>query len=295
MMKMHKYTVAGHTFGVSIPETLIPEDVLKPYVPFEDASDAEPLFTLTLSTVPSLKDLVTGKVFQCFNDESPYFWLFDCGAGKYCFGFSYTKACPDCILIVSHDYKKNTVYVREAALSRYAQFALNNALMLLYTFCTTPLDTLMVHASVVAHDGGAYMFLGRSGTGKSTHSRLWLENIADTYLLNDDNPVVRYIDGNAYIYGSPWSGKTPCYKNESHPLKAFVRLTQAPHNKIVRFAPLQAFASLMPSCSCMRWDNPSVSSLHKTVEKVISVVPAYGLQCLPDKDAALLSHSTIAK
>ena len=295
MIKMQKYTVAGHTFGVRLPETLSSDDVLWAYTPFEDSSDAEPLFTLRLSTAPSLKDVATGKVFQCFNDEAPYFWLFDCDAGKYSFGFSYSKSSPDCILIVSDDYKENTVYVREAALARYAEFALNNSLMLLYTFCTTPLDTLMVHASVVAHDDAAYMFLGRSGTGKSTHSRLWLENIDDTYLLNDDNPVVRFIDGHAYIYGTPWSGKTPCYKNDRRPLKAFVRLSQAPYNKITRFAPLQAFASLMPSCSCMRWDNSSVMALHKTVEKVIGVVKAYGLECLPDKDAADLCHSTVTK
>ena len=166
-------------------------------------------------------------------------------------------------------------------------------MMLLYTFCTSPYQTLMVHASVTAHAGGGYMFLGRSGTGKSTHSRLWLNNIEDTYLLNDDNPVIRFIDGQAYVYGTPWSGKTPCYKNESMPLKAVVRLSQAPYNKIARLAPLQSFASLMPACSCMRWDGQSVAALHKTVEKVISVVPCWHLECLPDADAAVLCNSTV--
>ena len=107
------------------------------------------------------------------------------------------------------------------------------------------------------------MFLGRSGTGKSTHSRLWLESIEGTELLNDDNPVIRVTDGQAFIYGTPWSGKTPCYKNEVLPLKAVVRLSQAPHNKIERLSPLQSYASLMPACSCMRWDRPSVDALHK--------------------------------
>ena len=57
------------------------------------------------------------------------------------------------------------------------------------------------------------MLLGKSGTGKSTHSRLWLKYIPDTKLLNDDNPAVRIMDNNTImIYGTPWSGKTPCYK-----------------------------------------------------------------------------------
>lgn len=292
MTKMQKYTVAGHTFGVCLPETFSSDDILSPYVPFVESADVEPLFTLSLSIIPSLKEVVTGKTVQCLNDEAPYFWLFEDG-DKYSFGFSYTKNCPDCILIVSDDFRSNTVYISDAASARHAEFALNNSMMLLYTFCTTPLDTLMVHASVVVNNGYAYMFLGRSGTGKSTHSRLWLEHIADTYLLNDDNPVVRMVDGQVYIYGTPWSGKTPCYKNESMPLKAVVRLSQAPYNKIARLAPLQSFASLMPACSCMRWDGQSVAALHKTVENVISVVPCWHLECLPDADAAVLCNSTV--
>ena len=137
------------------------------------------------------------------------------------------------------------------------------------------------------------MFLGRSGTGKSTHSRLWLNHIDDTSLLNDDNPVIRLVDGQAYVYGTPWSGKTPCYKNEAVPLKAVVRLSQAPYNKISRFNPLKSFASLMPACSCMRWDGNSVSYLHKTVEQVIGKVPCYHLECLPDEDAARVCHNTV--
>ena len=294
MIKMQKYTVAGHTFGVCLPECLSPDEILRPYIPFEEPSDAEPLFTLTLSTVSTLKDVTTGDVLQCLNDEAPYFWIFQ-EDGKYSFGFSYAKNSPDCILVVSDDFRDSTVYVREEPSARYAEFALSNAVMLLYTFCTTPLDTLMVHASVVVHDGGAYMFLGRSGTGKSTHSRLWLGNIPDTYLLNDDNPVVRMVDGHVYIYGTPWSGKTPCYKNEVLPLKASVRLSQAPHNIIKKLAPLQSYASLMPACSCMRWDKRSNDALHKTVEKVIMRIGNWHLECLPDADAANVCRDAVTR
>ena len=295
MENMFKYTVAGHTFAVVLPEGFSPEEYLKPYEPFVEKNDPDPLFTLELQLVPSLRENLPGKVRECLNDEAPYFWIFENEDGKYSFGFSYTKSHPDCLLLTSDDFRSNVVYVNEKYAGRYVEFALSNAMMLLYTFCTSPYQTLMVHASVIAHGGGGYMFLGRSGTGKSTHSRLWLENIEDTYLLNDDNPVVRYIDGQAYIYGTPWSGKTPCYKNESMPLKGVVRLSQAPYNKITRLAPLQSFASLMPSCSCMRWDATSVSALHKTVESVISVVPCWHLECLPDADAAFLCNSTIRR
>ena len=295
MKNLFKYTVAGHTFCLALPEGFSSEEYLKPYEPFASPDADGALFSLTLQTVSSLREKATGKVRECLNDEAPYFWIFEEADGRFSFGFSYTKKHPDCLLFCSEDFTENVVYIAEAGAQRYAEFALSNAVMLLYTFCTAPYDTLMVHASVIAHEGSGYMFLGRSGTGKSTHSRLWLNHIADTYLLNDDNPVVRFLDGQAVVYGTPWSGETPCYKNESMSLGGVVRLSQAPYNKIARLAPLQSFASLMPACSCMRWDGRSVAALHKAVEKVISVVPCWHLECLPDEAAAVLCNSTVKR
>ena len=85
--------------------------------------------------------------------------------------------------------------------------------------------TAAVHSSVIVCHDEAVMFLGESGTGKSTHTRLWRENIAGATLLNDDSPFVGLRDGRVMAYGSPWSGKTPCYKNECYPIRAIVRLS----------------------------------------------------------------------
>ena len=296
MEKMYKYTVAGHTFAVCLPDGYNQEEHLKSYLPFVDEDpSSEPIFTLKLAFAKNLKELNPGVVRECLNDEAPYFWMFEREDGQYNFAFSYSKKRPDCLLIQSDDYKDNVVYVPESYPSSIVEFALSNSMMLLYTFNTTPLDTLMVHASVVAHDSGAYMFLGRSGTGKSTHSSLWLKHISNTYLLNDDNPVIRVEGDQVNIYGTPWSGKTPCYKNEVLPLNGVIRLSQAPHNIIKRLPALQAYASLMPACSCMRWDNRSTDALHKTVEKVITKVAGWHLECLPDEDAARTCHSAVYK
>ena len=295
MENMHKYTVAGHSFGISLPEGMSPQQLLKPYEPFVADYATPTLFTLRLELVDSLKAVAPAKVLQCLNDEPPYFWIFEEEDGSYSFGFSYTKAHPDCVLKVASSCGESVVYVAKGPADRLAEFAISNAVMLLYTFFTAPYDTMMVHASVIAHGGQGYMFLGKSGTGKSTHSRLWLNHIDDTELLNDDNPVVRVHGTDVIVYGTPWSGKTPCYKNIQVPLKAVVRLSQAPYNKIARLAPLQSFASLMPACSCKRWDGEAMAQLHKAVEKTISIVPCYHLECLPDEDAAVLCHSTVSK
>ena len=140
-----------------------------------------------------------------------------------------------------------------------------------------------------------YLFLGKSGTGKSTHSGLWLRHIPNTELLNDDNPAVRIDDeGRAMVFGTPWSGKTPCYKNKSLPIGAIVRLEQAPRNEINRLSPLHAFSSVLSSCSSMIWDKPSFDAITRTSEAVVKRVSVFFLRCLPDEAAARLCHETVA-
>lgn len=294
MGKLCKYDVAGHLFEVQLPDSIEAGKYLSAYLPFVTERADSPLFTLRVEYVDNLKTVDPGIKKECLNDEAPYFWIFD-KDGKYNFGFSYSKSRPECILIPSADFRESVVYIPSSMLESVTDFALSNSMMLLYTFCTSPYETLMVHASVIRHNGGGYMFLGRSGTGKSTHSRLWLNHIDDAVLLNDDNPVIRVVDGEAVVYGTPWSGKTPCYKNESVPLKAIVRLSQAPYNKITRNIPLKAYASLMPACSCMRWERASTDALHRTVEKVITKVRCWHLECLPDADAAYTCHKAVTE
>ena len=286
------YDVAGHVFKVIVPATVSTEVHLGPYEPFRTSDGCLPLFTLRLALVDSLSSVNAGRVHDCMNDEAPYFWLMEKN-GRFNFAFSYSKENRDCILMPSLEFTDNVLYIRRDSADRIAGFALSNALMLLYTFRTSPYDTLLVHASVISADGGGYMFLGKSGTGKSTHSRLWLENIDGASLLNDDNPVVRVKGDEVFVYGTPWSGKTPCYRNAFLPLKAFVRLSQAPYDKMERLAVLNSYASLLPSCSCMRWDRNSTDNLHCTVEKVVSRVGGWHLECRPDAEAAFLCHKQI--
>lgn len=86
-----------------------------------------------------------------------------------------------------------------------------------------------LHAAAISHRGQGVLFLGESGTGKSTHARLWCRHIAATELLNDDSPFIRLQPAGApLVYGSPWSGKSPCYRPLRLPIAAIVRLEQGP-------------------------------------------------------------------
>ena len=168
------------------------------------------------------------------------------------------------------------------------------ALWLGYGLLTLPYGTLAIHSSCIIYNNKAVMFLGESGTGKSTHTRLWRENIDGAFLLNDDSPMVRVEDGKVWVYGSPWSGKTPCYRNERYELQACVRLSQAPHNRIRKLPLLQAYASLHPSCAPeFAYDDGLYDDVSRTLGQMLSVVPVYHLECLPDADAARLSCQTV--
>ena len=91
----------------------------------------------------------------------------------------------------------------------------------------------------------------------------------------------------------PWSGKTPCYKNQDVPAGAVVRIRQAPYNQIQRLGTIQAYASLMASASSFRPFQGLADGWHRTLEGLAASLPCYTLDCLPDQAAAELCHSTV--
>ena len=173
-------------------------------------------------------------------------------------------------------------------------FGLANCVMLTISMAGSYKDTLMIHASLVRHNGYGYPFCAVSGTGKSTHVSMWLRYIPNCDLMNDDNPIIRIIDGKPYIFGTPWSGKTPCYRNVKAPLGAMSRIDRADHNYVEKLSPIEAFTSVLPSCSSMKWDIDIYRHICDTVTKVVETTNAYIIHCLPDREAAEVSCATIA-
>ena len=168
------------------------------------------------------------------------------------------------------------------------------ALWVAYGLMTLWRDTLAIHSSCIVYQDKAVLFLGESGTGKSTHTRLWREHIEGAVLLNDDSPMIRVEEGKVWAYGSAWSGKTPCYKQERYELVACVRLSQAPYNRIQKLSVLQAYGAIHPSCAPeFAYDDALYDEVSRIIGQILSVVPCYHLACLPDREAALLSCQTL--
>lgn len=202
-----------------------------------------------------------------------------------------SKEC--CVLLSDKDFEDCRCCLYGSDNMRH--FGLNNALMLIFAFAGSKQQTMLMHASLVRHNNRGYAFIAKSGTGKSTHTGLWLKYIQGCDLMNDDNPIIRIINGVPYIYGSPWSGKTPCYRQVKAELGAITRIERAPKNSIEKMKPVQAFASLLPSVSSMKWDKDIHDATCRNITKLVETTGIYTLHCLPDKEAAILCHKEISK
>lgn len=287
------FRVADAGFRILFTDVDDGRPLLPSFAPFHIKERAEELiFTMTV-----------GEDQQDVQPEGESVGTFDCGGcnhtihktadGGYIFSISNEHDVLSCTMRSSADFKQCRCRLHGDGAAR--RFGLNNAVMIAFAFAGARHGILLMHASVPMKDGKAYLFLGKSGTGKSTHCGLWLDTIPGTELLNDDNPAVRLTEQGTYIYGSPWSGKTPCYRNLKMQAGAFLRLEQAPENLIRREKGVHAFASILSSCSTMIWDKPSYNAICDTVARITAQVPAYHLRCLPDRAAAELSYHTIAQ
>lgn len=269
--------------------TLLLLPSFQPFVHEEATSDY--LFQLTVTDTLQLPEDM--EEIGCFDTGNGDIIVYQSTDGCYHFIFKdiYGKKCST--LMTSKDYSQCRCAMKGDESMR--TFGLNNALMLLFTIAGYSHQALLIHASCVVCDDKAYPFIAKSGTGKSTHSQLWLKNIENTHLLNDDNPIVRIIGDTVWIYGSPWSGKTPCYRQCRYPAGAIVKISRAKTNSIERMNVIQSFALLLPACSSMKFDETLYNIMCNTIGKVMAQTPVYTMHCLPDDEAALICHNTITR
>lgn len=280
-MKTRKYIVADHCFEVRSEQLCQAISYIAGFMPFE-----------IYNGVPEFSFEMGEELPAQFNVQYSFTYediLGEFGTTEDGFFMKQTPVNDDPLYIWTS--APNDVVLMGGNLSiRLLRFAL----WIGYGLMTASKGTIAIHSSCIVSDDKAVIFLGESGTGKSTHTRLWRENIPGAFLLNDDSPIVRVIDGTTWVYGSPWSGKTPCYRQERYPLAACVRLSQAPYNKIHKLHVIKGYAALHPSCPPeFAYDESLYSHISATLGVLLKSVPVYHLECLPDADAAQLSHSTI--
>lgn len=284
------FKVAEHVFAVDMPDDIEGWNKMQNYEPFVTENSDHCLFVAEQAILPDTSD--KEKVTVCCN--APDHPRIDIYEWRNCLLIEVAPIYefPVCFrMLLEKDFSKMQFQIDE-----YWQFSFNMIIKLLFAFATAPLFTLQIHSSVTMKDGKGYMFLGKSGTGKSTHSQLWINNIEGCSLLNDDNPVIRICDdGVARVYGSPWSGKTPCYRNLDVPIGAIVNLHQAKENVIKKMSVAEAYASIYASFTGIKFFKELADAYHATNLKLITTVPFYDLDCLPNAEAAYLCYETVSR
>jgi hypothetical protein len=276
------------------------------YEPFgvDQGLDAEPIFTLRVEQNGLLNEEQRSVYQHTFTDNSeddmPRIEVYRSLEKDWLIRVSQIATSPICCeLACNGDFTHGQLYI--AGDCQDVRFCIDNGLMLMYAFRTAPLMTLEMHAAVVVkkvpefqgsngskgENALGYLFLGHSGTGKSTHARQWLAAFEDAWLLNDDNPILRVMnDGQVRVYGSPWSGKTPCYKNDSAPVGGIIKLSQSSVNQIDTITLPQAYAYMLSSASGLKMEQSMADHLFETIKHIITHTPCYHLACLPNQEAA---------
>ena len=150
------------------------------------------------------------------------------------------------------------------------------------------LGRMLLHSAVLEYDGAGYAFLGRSGTGKSTHTGLWLKALPTARIVNGDKPILEYKNGEFIAHGTPWRGKEGLGCKSSVPLKALCFLEQAKENSIRRLTASEAAAKtfvqvLMPE------DEQNAALTLEIMDKLIQTTPCYLLKCDISQEAVKTS------
>lgn len=282
-MENRKYQIAGHLFEVSGEKLVMAVSCIEGFKPFE-VTEGQPMFCFCEGRVADAPAVVKEQYAFDYEDVHGIF-----SATAEGFRLSLKPENEDPFELWCNRNEREVWLGGNWSLRLY-----RFALWVGYGLMTLPHDTLAIHSSCVVYRDKAVLFLGESGTGKSTHTRLWREHIPGATLLNDDSPMIRVEDGKVWAYGSAWSGKTPCYKDERYELKGCVRLSQAPYNGIRQLSILQAYGALHPSCAPeFAYDAALYDEVSRIIGRILASVPFYHLACLPDAEAALLSCRTL--
>ncbi len=156
-------------------------------------------------------------------------------------------------------------------------------------------DTLLLHGSTVAVDGQAYLFTARSGTGKSTHTRLWREVFGNrAIMINDDKPFLQLRPDGIFACGSPWSGKHGLDSNVTLPLRGICILERGSENRILPMNAEEALPMLLHQ-SYQPLVKETAARMDSLVRRLASNIPLWHMECTKEQSAAIIAHGAMSK
>ena len=153
-------------------------------------------------------------------------------------------------------------------------------------------DTILFHGVAVVADERVYIFTAPSGTGKTTHAKMWLDQVPGSYILNGDKPFLKVYEDKVYVYGSPWQGKENYGRNGKALLKGICLLERGEINHIETISFSEAFLTLIHQTH--KPDNELLTTLD-VLERIGQSVDLYRLRCNMDRGAARVSREFMVR
>ncbi len=154
-------------------------------------------------------------------------------------------------------------------------------------------EGFILHASAVMMDGKAYLFSAPSGTGKSTHTSLWLKHFGErARILNDDKPAIRILDSGIRAFGTPWSGKTDLNINTDAELAGICFLERAENNYIKEISKAEAVMKVLNQ-TLRPSEEKQMGLLLDTLDRVITHTPIYKMGCTISEEAAVMAYEAM--
>ncbi|MEG6523570.1 hypothetical protein [Desulfotomaculum sp. 1211_IL3151] len=156
-------------------------------------------------------------------------------------------------------------------------------------------DGFVLHSSAVAYGGQAYLFSAPCGTGKSTHASQWQAYFGEdkAVIINDDKPAIRLIDQHFYVYGTPWSGKSPHNTNIKVPLQAICFLEQSANNWLAKIAAKDALRLILNQT--LRPHNiQHMDKLLYLLDRLLRQIPIYKMGCNISEQAVIMAYQAMS-
>ncbi|MBI5893812.1 MAG: hypothetical protein HZB79_09240 [Deltaproteobacteria bacterium] len=267
----------------------------KEYMPFK--TDDEPdvvLETVTANVgVGFIRPEITGLINQAPTEQKPLFdasiWNYEQADGRHIFNFSLSSKNnrPERSLVLDNDFKKGeiilakTVRARNGILRNPFSYPLDQIL----TIALLPKKQgILLHSCGFKHKDKGYLFIGQSGAGKSTMSKI-MEKNEGVHILNDDRIAARKKNGVFYIYGTPWHGTAEFVSSEKASLAGLFFLKKDTENSLKKISIPDTVSRLIKYSFPPFWDRDGIASALKTVEDIATSIPCFEFSFLPDDRA----------
>ena len=153
-------------------------------------------------------------------------------------------------------------------------------------------DTFLMHGAVIAVGDKAWLFTAPSGTGKTTHINLWLNNISGSYVVNGDKPLI-HIGDDCTVYGTPWAGKEGMNRNISVKLCGIVILNRGAENHIEK-VPMTQILPVLIQQSYRPKERVELEKTLSLLSRMGKKIPMYQLYCNMNPDAAFTAYNVLS-